>query len=66
MFHTCVGNQFLNLILSYLNILLPLSLFITIPGANIWNSLPQNVKDMPKLSSFKHSYKTYFLSLQEC
>ncbi len=36
----------------------------TIIGAKLWNSLPQNVKDMPTLSSFKLSYKTYFLSLQ--
>ncbi len=37
----------------------------TITGAKLWNSLPQNVKDMPTLSSFKHSCKTYFLSLQQ-
>ncbi len=38
----------------------------TITGAKLWNSLPQNVKDMPALSPFKHSCKTYFLSLQQC
>ncbi len=32
----------------------------TITSAKLWNSLPQNVKDMPTLSSFKHSCKTYF------
>ncbi len=37
----------------------------TFTGARLWNSLPQNVKDMPTLSSFKHSCKTYFLSLQQ-
>ncbi len=37
----------------------------TVTGAKLWNSLPQNVKDMPTLSSFKHSCKTYFLSLQQ-
>ncbi len=37
----------------------------TITGTKLWNSLPQNVKDMPTLSSFKHSCKTYFLSVQQ-
>ncbi len=37
----------------------------TITGAKLWNSLPQNVKEMPTLSSFKQSCKTYFLSLQQ-
>ncbi len=37
----------------------------TITGAKLWNSLPQNVKDMPTLFSFKHSCKTYFLILQQ-
>ncbi len=37
----------------------------TITGAKLWNSLPQNVKDMPTLSSFKQSCKTYFLCLQQ-
>ncbi len=37
----------------------------TITGAKLWNSLPQNIKDMPTLSSFKHSCKTYLLSLQQ-
>ncbi len=37
----------------------------TITGTKLWSRLPQNVKDMPTPSSFKHSCKTYFLSLQQ-
>ncbi len=29
-----------------------------ITGVKLWNSLPQTVKDMPTLSSFKHSCKS--------
>ncbi len=34
-------------------------------GAKLWNSLPQNVKDMPTLIFLKHPCKTYFLSLHQ-
>ena len=36
---------------------------INVCGPNIWNSIPQEIRDLPTLSIFKNNYKNYLISL---
>ena len=37
--------------------------YLKVSGPNVWNSIPQEIRNLPSLSMFKNRYKKYLLSL---
>ena len=38
---------------------------LTVRGPNTWNSIPQDIRDLPTISIFKSRYKKHLLSLYD-
>ena len=37
--------------------------YLKVSGPNVWNSIPQEIRNLPSLSMFKNRYKKYLLSM---